>query len=222
MSKSGSHPHLLEELERAESVLGDLLATLVSLNAVLKPIEQDMKVTDFASNGEYVQGLSDGIVCVPSGLIQGDPLQRIVAERERGQKLPALVKAGDRSESPVIVESIVNMLHAEDEKKPLEYVVNLRWAEFPAILEKENTIIIGDRYVSGSPIDITKLQKRLEDLNFLVLRDNGEFGGGPLIYEIIKSFEDRLNLLAVELTLSRSAANKRESVVEILEMLATL
>ena len=158
---------------------------------------------------------------MPSGLIQGDPLQRIVAERERGQKFPALVKAGDRSESPVIVESIVNMLHAEDEKKLLEYVINLRWAEFPAILEKENTIIIGNRYVSGSPTDMTKLQERLGDLHFLVLRDNGEFGGGPLIYEIIKSFEDRLNLLVVELTLSRNAANKRESVVGILEMLAT-
>ncbi|NHI90453.1 MAG: hypothetical protein EAX87_13105 [Candidatus Thorarchaeota archaeon] len=222
MSKSGSHPQLLEELERAESVLGDLLATLVSLNAVLKPIEQDMKVTDFASNGEYVQGVSRGIVCVPSGLIQGDPLQQIIAEREKGRKFPALIKAGNRSESPVIVESIVNMLHAEDEKKLLEFVINLRWAEFPAVLEKENTIIIGNRYMSGSPTEMANLQKRLEDLNFLVLRDNGEFGGGPLIYEIIKSFEDRLNLLVVELTLSRSSANKRESVVDILEMLATL
>lgn len=222
MSKSGSRPHLLRELERAESVLEDLLATLASLNAVLKPIEQDMKVTDFASNGEYVQGVSRGIVCVPSGLIQGDPLQQIIAERERGRKFPALIKAGNRSESPIIVESIVNMLHAEDEKKPLEYVINLRWAEFPAILEKENTIIIGNRYMSGSSIEMTNLQKRLEDLHFLVFRDNGEFGGGPLIYEIIKSFEDRLNLLAVELTLSRCAANKREPVVGLLEMLATL
>ena len=191
MSKSGSHLHLLKELERAEVVLEDLLATLVDLNSVLKPIEQDMKVTDFAANGEFVQGVSSGVVCIPSGLIQGDPLEQIITEREKGRGFPALIKAGDRSESSIIVESIVNMLHAEDRKKHLEYVINLRWSELPAILEKDSIAIIGNRYVSGSAVEMAKLEKRLEDLHFRVLRDNGEFGGGPLIYEIIRSFEDR-------------------------------
>ena len=222
MSKSGSHLQLLKELKRAEAVLEDLLATLVGLNSVLKPIEQDMKVTDFASTGEYVQGVSNGVVCVPSGLIQGDPVQQIITERERGREFPALIKSGDRSESSITVESIVNMLQAQDQKKHLEYVINLRWAELPAILEKDNVAIIGSRYVSGSTVEVAKLEKRLEDLHFRVLRDNGEFGGGPLIYEIIRSFEDRQDLLVVELTLSRSVVNKRELVVEIFDMLATL
>ena len=114
MSKSRS---LLKELEHTESVLQDLLDVLVNLNSTLKPIEREMKVSDFASSGEYVQGESNGVVCILSGLIQGDPLQRILQARGRGRDIPSLIKAGDRSESEITVESIVNMIHAEEQKK---------------------------------------------------------------------------------------------------------
>ncbi len=111
MNKSSSQRSLLKELEHTEIVLQDLLTTLSNLNSTLKPIEREMKVGDFASSGEYIQGASSGVVCVLSGLIQGDPLQRILAEHGRGKDIPALIKAGDRSESAITVESIVNMLH---------------------------------------------------------------------------------------------------------------
>jgi len=81
MSKSNSESSLLKNLEFAVSVLQDLLSTLSNLNSTLKPIEREMKVSDFTSSGEFVQGASKGIVCVLSGLIQSDPLQRILAKK---------------------------------------------------------------------------------------------------------------------------------------------
>jgi len=221
MSKSSSQRGLLKELERAEIVLHDLLTTLSNLNSALKPIEREMKVSDFTSSGEHVQGTSRGIVCVLSGLIQGDPLQKILTVKGRGRDIPALIKASDRSESPMTVESIVNMLHAENQKRSLEYVVNLRWAELPASLEREKVVIIGTRYESGNSIRLMKLETELEKIGLKILADNGEFGGGPLVYEIIESFCNKRNLLVVELTLSRQVVENDIAVMQMLNMLAS-
>jgi hypothetical protein len=221
MIKSSSQRGLLKELERTEIVLQDLLTTLSNLNSALKPIEREMKVSDFASSGEYVQGASRGVVCVLTGLIQGDPLQRILTEIGRGGDIPALIKAGDRSESDMTVESIVNRLHAEDQKRSLEYMLNLRWAELPEPLEREKVVIIGTRYESGNSIRLTKLETELEKIGLKIVRDNGEFGGGPLTYEIVKSFSNRRNLLVAELTLSRQVVENDTAVIQILNMLAS-
>ena len=221
MSKSNSRRGLLKDLERTETVLQDLLTTLSKLNSTLKPIEREMKVSDFASSGEYVQGSSRGVVCVLSGLIQGDPLQRILTEKGGGRDIPALIKAGDRSESPMTVESIVNMLHAEDQKQSLEFVINLRWAEFPAMLEKEEVVIVGTRYESGNSIRLMKLETELDKIDLKIVSDSGEFGGGPLTYEIVKSFNNRRNLLVTELTLSRLVVENDAAVIQILNMLVS-
>ncbi|MFX1559869.1 MAG: hypothetical protein ACFFBL_04730 [Promethearchaeota archaeon] len=222
MSKSSSQRSLLKELEHTETVLQDLLTTLSNLNSVLKPIEQEMKVSDFAISGEFVKGVSKGIVCVLSGLIQGDPFQKILTDRGRGGNIPAMIKAGDRSESQMTVESIVNILHAEDQRRPLEYVINLRWAELPEPLERENGIIRGTRYISGNHISIERLDRVIEDAGFRLVQDNGEFGGGPLIYETIKSFDNRRHLLVVELTLSRKVVEDQTSTIQLLNILASI
>ena len=219
MSKSNSQKGILKDLEHAEIVLQDLLTTLSNLNSALKPIEREMKVSDFASSGEYVQGASRGVVCVLSGLIQGDPLQRILTEKGRGRNIPALIKAGDRSESPMTVESIVNMLHAEDQKRSLEFVINLRWAELPTPLEREKVVMVGTRYESGNSIRLMKLETELKNIGLEIVSDSGEFGGGPLTYEIVKSFNNRRNLLVTELTLSRLVVENDATVIQILNML---
>ena len=218
MSKSRS---LLKELEHTESVLQNLLQVLTDLNSALKPIEREMKVSDFSISGEYVQGDSKGVVCVLSGLIQGDPLQQILQKKGRGRGVPSLIKAGDRSESDITVESIVNMIHAEEQKKQLDYVINLRWSQLPAPLETDSVVIRGRRYQQGDSIRISKLETELERLGLKVVIDDGEFGGGPLTYEITKSFSDRRNLLVSELTLSRQVVENDELVIEILNMLTS-
>ncbi len=212
-----SGPSLLQELERTEKVLTVLLERLSSLNAALEPIERDMRVTDFTSSGVYVQGLSRGIVCVLSGLIKGDPLEHILSKLG-GRGIPALIKAGDRSESQSTVNSIVNIVQAEDQKRAVDFIVNLRWAEFPKPLEKENVAIIGTRYVKG---DVKSLRKELENLGVIVVNDDGEYGGGPLVHEFAKTKMSTPDNLVVELTLSRRLSENLPLVTVILNVLAS-
>lgn len=219
MSGARQRRNLIHELERTEKVLEVLLSRLSNLNAILEPIERDMKVTDFVSSGVYVQGESRGIVCVLSGLIKGDPLERVLSEK-RGSGIPALIKAGDRSESQAIVESIVNMVHAQGQKKPVEFVVNLRWSVFPRPIDKENIMIIGTRYSSGGDHEVKRFKAQLEALGIVILEDDGEYGGGPLVYEVIRSFKNKPEPLVIELTLSHKLSENVTLVARILNVLA--
>ncbi len=219
MSSARKRRNLLQELERTEQVLEVLYIRVSNLNSILEPIEREMRVTDFVSSGVFVQGESRGIVCVLSGLIKGDPLERVLNEK-KGSGIPALIKAGDRSESPIIVESIVNMVHAEDKKKPVEYVVNLRWSVFPGPIDKENIMIVGTRYSSGSVREVNRLKAELEALGVIILEDDGEYGGGPLVYEFIRSFKNKPEPLVIELTLSHKMSENVTVVARILNILA--
>jgi hypothetical protein len=220
MSETRNERSLLLELERTEMILQELLTRLSSLNSALEPIERDLKICDFAESGEFVQGSSKGIVCILSGLIHGDPLQKVLTEKGRGRDIPALIKAGDRSESQGTIDSIVSMIYAQDQKQSLEYVINLRWAELPSSLEGENVVIIGSRYSMTTAIRVSKLKEGLKKLGHKVLYDDGEFGGGPLVYEIVKLFGDRRNLVIIELTLTRQVVENSDSVTKILNLLA--
>jgi hypothetical protein len=211
-----SGPSLSHELERTERVLNHLLERLLDLNAILEPIERQMRVTDFSSSGVFVQGTSRGVVCVLSGLIKGDPLERVLSI-SKGRGIPTLIKASDRTESQSTVESIVNMVMAEDKKKPVEYIVNLRWSEFPEPIEKHNVAILGTRYLKG---DISTLRKKIESLGVVVLEDGGEYGGGPLVYEFIRTFANGSSQLIFELTLSQSLSENTTILTEILNVLA--
>ena len=221
MSKSSKQRSLLNELEHAEIVLRELLLTISNLNSILEPIEREMKVSDFVYSGELLRGVSEGVVCVLSGLIKGDPLEMILAESGRGKGIPSIIRTSDRTESKMTVESIVNMLHTESQKGRLGYVINLRWARLPAPLEKENTVIIGTRYISGSSSRLMELESNLERAGLRIIRDNGEFGGGPLVYEVIRSFSDEQDLVVAELTLSNKVIEDTDVVIQILNILAS-
>lgn len=210
---------LLQELERTEKVLEVLQTRLYDLNSALEPIERMMRVSDFASNGVFVQGASRGLVCLLSGLIRGDPFDRVLVDK-RGLGIPALIKAGDRSESPSTVESIVKMVHAENQKKSVEFIVNLRWSVLPRPIEKENIMILGTRYLSGDRHEVERLKAELEGLGIVILEDDGEYGGGPLVYEFIKSYENKPVPLIIELTLSHKLSENQALVTKILNVLA--
>ncbi|MFW9810319.1 MAG: hypothetical protein ACFFE6_13155 [Candidatus Thorarchaeota archaeon] len=219
MSGARKQSGFLQELERTERVLEVLLTRLSELNSALEPIEKMMRVSDFASSGVYVQGASRGVVCVLSGLIRGDPFDRLLNEN-RGRGIPALIKAGDRSESQSTVESIVSMVHAKDQSKSVEFIVNLRWSVLPKPIEKENIMIVGTRYLSGNPQEVRRLIVELQGLGIEILEDDGEFGGGPLVYEFIKSYNNKQTPLVVELTLSHKLSENQNLVTKILNTLA--
>ena len=110
------------------------------------------------------------------------------------------------------------MVQAEDQKKAIEFIVNLRWSEFPKPLEKGNVVIIGTRYVKG---DVKSLREELEKLGVVIINDDREYGGGPLVHMFTKTEMKTPDALVVELTLSRSLSENLPLVTVILNVLAS-
>jgi hypothetical protein len=82
----------------------------------------------------------------------------------------------------------------------------------------ENVAIVGTRYMNG---DISRLREELEILGVVVLDDDGEFGGGPLMFEISNIFANKLETIVMELTLSQSLAENAPAVTRILNVFAS-
>jgi hypothetical protein len=222
MSNAPEPVGLLEELERAERVLDGLLQQLSRLYANLEPIESALRVSDFSSSGMYIPGLATGIVCALTADIKGDPLHNVlVSLKGKGLKLPAIIKGSDRSETPATCESIMKIIRARFDLKATRMIVNLRWSPLPAIMDKENTVIIGTRYFHGNVADIMKFRKRLEELKLEVFEDNGEFGGGLLTYKLMNFIRDAGGSTVLELTLSTNLSENAAKIAEILEAIAT-
>ena len=145
-SLNGNHS-LLQELERAEIVLNRLLEKISNVSDFLRPLEHSLRAEDFASSGSYIPGTSNGVVCVLSSLIKGDPLYSSIGMiRGMGLKLPAIIKGSDRSETKSTCDSILKIIEGKPGGTPINYVINLRWANLPSIVDDSNVVVIGKRF----------------------------------------------------------------------------
>ncbi|MBN2228848.1 MAG: hypothetical protein JW779_04570 [Candidatus Thorarchaeota archaeon] len=218
MSSSNKQSSLFQEIERAENVLERTLQKLFDIHNVLKPVESELFVDDFSSNGTLTPGAVRGIVCAPTGLIKGDPINFVLNQATgKGLNLPSMIKYADRSESPETCDAIMKIIESQVVRSPVSFIFNLRWSQLHIMNDKENTIIMGMRYRTGRLEDIEKFSNRLEKLGLQVLRDEGEFGGGLLTFRIMRYAQNLDNVMVLELTLSQSLAENSEKVIEILE-----
>ena len=223
MSSVNGHRSLLQELERAEIVLNRLLKKISDVSNFLRPIEHSLRTEEFSSSGSYVPGTSNGIVCVLSSLIKGDPLSSSLdLIRGRGLKLPAIIKGSDRSETKSTCDSIMKIIEGKPSGTPIDYVINLRWANLPSIVDDANVVVIGKRFHFSKKGDLQKLGIRIEELGFQILEDAGQFGGGPLTYRLTELARKRRNMTVLEITLSQRLAENHDRVAKILESLTTL
>ncbi len=223
MSGLNKQHGLLRELEKAEQVLSQLLGKLSNVNNLLTPIEHSLRAEDFSSSGSYILGTSDGIVCVLSGSIKGDPLSNSIENtRGKGRKLPSIIKGTDRSETKSTCDSILKIVRGKSGENTINYVINLRWANFSSIINSEDIIIIGNRFYNDPSNALTKLSSRFEELGLKVLYDAGEFGGGPLTYRLTEFARQIGNMPIFEITLSRKCAENHERVADILESFTKL
>ncbi len=223
MSNVNGHRSLLQELERAEIVLNKLLKKISDVSNFLRPIEHSLRTEEFSSSGSYVPGTSNGIVCVLSSLIKGDPLSSSLdLIRGRGLKLPSIIKGSDRSETKSTCDSILKIIEGKPGGTAIDYVINLRWANLPSILNDANVVVIGERYNYGKKEAMKKLHIRFKKLDFQILEDEGQFGGGPLTYRLAKLARKLGNMTILEITLSHDIAENHERVAEILESLTIL
>ncbi|MCK4567989.1 MAG: hypothetical protein KAU48_11850 [Candidatus Thorarchaeota archaeon] len=223
MSSINGHRSLLQELERTEIVLNRLLKKISNISEFLRPLEHSLRAEDFSSSGSYVPGTSNGIVCVLSSLIKGDPLSSSLdLIRGRGLKLPAIIKGSDRSETKSTCDSILKIIEGKPDGTPIDYVINLRWANLPSIINDTNVVVIGNRYNYRKKEALKKLHIRFKELGLQVLEDAGQFGGGPLTYRLTELARKRGNMTVLEITLSHSIAGNQDRVAEILESLTIL
>ncbi|MDH4213848.1 MAG: hypothetical protein OEV85_08000 [Candidatus Thorarchaeota archaeon] len=209
---------IIKELERAEHVLDVLLRQLTSIYTNLEPLERDLRVDDFSSSGMFVPGLATGIVCALTADIKGDPIYKALESiKGRGLKLPAIIKGADRTEAPVICDSIMKIIRAQFNLKTTRFIVNLRWSSLPSIIDNDNVMILGTRYFHGDRKVIEGFKNRLKGLNLEVLEDNGEFGGGLLTYKLTNFAKEIDSITVLELTLSSALCENITKVAKIFE-----
>lgn len=222
MSSLNGHQSLLKELEKTETVLNRLLKKISIVSDLLRPLEHSLRSEDFSSSGSYVPGTSNGVVCILSALIKGDPLSSsIELILGRGLKLPAIIKGSDRSETKSTCDSILKIVEGKPGGTPIDYVINLRWANLPAVVDGINVLVIGNRFHYRKEETMKKLNIRFEELDFHVLEDVGQFGGGPLTYRLAEFARKLKNVTVLEITLSHSFAEDHERVANILESLTS-
>ncbi len=223
MSSRNGHRSLLQELERTETVLNRLLKKISNVSDFLRPLEHSLRAEDFSSSGSYVPGTSNGVVCVLSSLIKGDPLSSSIdLIRGKGLKLPAIIKGSDRNETKSTCDTILKIIEGKPGGTPINYVINLRWANLPSIVDDSNVVVIGKRFHYRKKRDLKKLQTRFEEIGFQVLEDVGQFGGGPLTYRLTELARKLGNMTVLEITLSHCIAENHDRVAEILESLTIL
>ena len=223
MSSRNGHHNLLQELERAEIVLNRLLKKISNVSDFLRPIEHSLRTEDFSASGSYVPGTSNGVVCVLSSLIKGDPLSNsIELIKGKGLKLPAIIKGSDRNETQSTCDSILKIIEGKPGGTPIGYVINLRWANLPSVIDGINVLVIGNRFQYRKEDSMKKLNIRFKELDFDVLEDDGQFGGGPLTYRLTELDRKLRNMTVLEITLSHRFAEDHERVANILESLTIL
>lgn len=209
---------ILKELERAERILDNLLQQLSSLYANLEPMESVLRVDDFSSSGMIIPGTKTGIVCALTADIKGDPIYKALESlKGKGLRLPAIIKGSDRTEASETCDSIMKIIKAQFEHKITRFIVNLRWSSLPALIENDNVVIMGTRYLHGETQDIMRIKNRLKKLNLEVLEDNGEFGGGLLTYKLTNFAKEVDNTTVLELTLSSALSENATMIAKILE-----
>ncbi|MHA1926358.1 MAG: hypothetical protein ACXABV_11615 [Candidatus Thorarchaeota archaeon] len=216
-----------DELKRTVEVLRRVLRRVSDLNKELEPLESELSAADFATSGIYVIGTSAGVVCFPAALSEGDPMKPILDNaRARGAKMPSIVEADDPEESISTCERVVKMLKREiwNKREAIlkpSYLLVIRWDHMYEDLEDNKTVIIGKRYISGSKDSLKRLTKNLKKLGLSIIEDSGQYGGGPMTYELIQEFSKSKPLLVAQLTFSRRVATDEPKILAMLEMLSS-
>ncbi|GAH09659.1 unnamed protein product, partial [marine sediment metagenome] len=134
----------------------------------------------------------------------------------------AIIKGSDRSETKSTCDSILKIIEGKPGGTPIDYVINLRWANLPSIVDDANVVVIGKRFHHSKKGDLKKLHIRFIELGFQVLEDAGQFGGGPLTYRLTELARKLGNMTVLEITLSHCIAENHDRVAEILESLTIL
>lgn len=220
MTTSESPKDTMESLAKTEDILRIVLATLGNLEPVLLKIERALSTTELPTSSCFVAGSTDGVVCIAGALIPGTQLaQATRASKGSGRKLPPLVLSSDSGESE---ETNIDILRTikKNVRSP-RYIVALRALDVSLPLKNEALVFIGTRYFHGGEEVVRKLEALIRDFGLEAVRDNGEFGGGALVFSLVEIFS-RESELIIELAISREILADHDWFLEFLSLLAEI
>ena len=220
---SANERHLLAEIEKTEKVLEGLFQKISKVNEYLGPLEHTLRSEDLSSTGSFIPGMSEGIVCVLSAIIKGDPLANSISSiTGKGRKFPSIIKGSDRSETKSTCDSILKIVEGNPGGLPISFVINLRWANLPSSINSNKILVLGKRYIHDQRRNLKKLSERYEEMGIEVLEDRGQFGGGLLTFKLANLARKLQTMSVIEITLSRHLAEDSKRVAEILESFTIL
>ncbi|MHA2348376.1 MAG: hypothetical protein ACXADL_01990, partial [Candidatus Thorarchaeota archaeon] len=92
MSISSSKSEIAKELERAKQVIEKLWEVVSNLDNLLEPIERELAIKDFDSDGEFARTAAKGFILVPhSG--EDDPIIKVLEwTKESEKKTPSIIR----------------------------------------------------------------------------------------------------------------------------------
>jgi hypothetical protein len=218
MKPQESNPDILDSLNMAGDALKATLLTLVKLESSLSRIERSLAIDELPSASGFIQGASDGVVCISSGLSPGNPLARAIQSiRGSGKKMPSFVLGNDSGEDDESCQDVLRVIRKSIGHP--RHVFTLRVTSAPLPAGSACPVIVGTRYIHGDEAALQKLEDAIRKIGAEPIRDDGEFGGGALIYTLVEALS-RESEQIIELTISQVIADDLERFSGFLSLLS--
>jgi hypothetical protein len=212
-----------DALDRSNGVLSNLVTRVTQLNTQLQVLESRSRLTDLSDTELRIPEIVSGVILVAGRASRNDPLAESVAHnRDSFSRLFAFIEVGDFSEGQAACDRVKAILEFKIATRLSAgaCIVNLRWSPMIQPLEHGRTLVMGSRFRRDSNGRLSTLKERLTAEGFQVLEDEGEYGGGPLVYTLARNLSSNRALTVVELTLSSNVARQPKLVKKIMEALS--
>jgi hypothetical protein len=211
---------MTDSLDKTEEILDLALATLRNLEYSFKKMERALSTSKLPTSSTFLAGSTDGVVCSAGALITGTSLTKAIeSTRGSGRKLPPLALASDSGEAEETNLDIVRTIRKHMGSP--RYIVTLRSSGNSLPMDTGESVFIGTRYMHGSSRIVSKLEDGIRKIGFEPVMDQGEFGGGALVFTLIENFAHESDLI-VELTLSQGVVENHDRFLELLLLLGEI
>lgn len=206
---------IVTDIERAKHVLKQLESILEKLNESLAFEENRLYRGDLKSDA--ISGDSSRVIILLSEALTTHPTFIKMLSNFRAVQ-SNYIQVDDSLESQLTCRKIVKSISARfsDTPNPPRCIVNLQSALMIPFREKDQVIVIGNRYLQDENEILRKFETQFRGVGFHFVSDQGLFGGGVLTYELARSFQE---ITIIEITLSHSFIEDEYNIHRLLEIL---
>lgn len=213
-----------EDLDRSNKILEQLQAIVTKLSTDIHIMESRLKANESSSAEIEIPDRVGGVILIGGPVSSHDSLlQSVNKARAKHRGSLAFVEVGDFKESQSTCERVRSIIEVRLRKRLQQdgWLVSLRSGGQSPFLEDKKSLVLGDRFCRDRRKRLDVFVTRMTKLGYHVSRDNGLYGGGPLVYSLLNAeFLNEVDLVT-EITISAEMAKRNESVVDIIEALCT-